>query len=54
LGGGWYRFIGHVFVDRGGERFLSEVSTFEPVEWRDFEYRANQLGQGLAASRLAS
>jgi hypothetical protein len=29
-----YRFICHVFVDRGGERFLSNVSEFEAVEWR--------------------
>ena len=24
----------HVFVDRGGDRFLSDVSEFEAVEWR--------------------
>lgn len=30
----WYRFRCHVFVDRGGQRFLSDVSAFEPIEWR--------------------
>jgi hypothetical protein len=34
IAGVWYRFICHVFVDRGGERFLSNVSEFEAVEWR--------------------
>ncbi len=29
-----YRFRCHVFVDRGGARFLSDMSAFEPVEWR--------------------
>src|SRR5438105_165086 len=28
-----YRFRCHVFIDRGGARFLSDVSHFEPVEW---------------------
>lgn len=30
----WYRFRCHVFIDGGGQRFLSDVSAFEPVEWR--------------------
>jgi hypothetical protein len=34
IAGVWYRFVCHVFVDRGGERFLSNVSEFEAVEWR--------------------
>ena len=29
-----YRFRCHVFVDRGGARFLSDVSEFAPVEWQ--------------------
>ena len=29
-----YRFRCHVFVDRGGERFLSDVGEFEPIGWR--------------------
>jgi hypothetical protein len=28
-----YRFRCHVFVDRGGARFLSDVSEFEPLGW---------------------
>lgn len=34
LDGVWYRFACQVFVDRGGQRFLSDVSAFEAVEWR--------------------
>lgn len=34
VAGVWYRFCCHVFADRGGERFLSDVSEFEPVEWQ--------------------
>ncbi len=34
IAGVWYRFLCHVFVDRGGERFLSNVSEFEAVEWQ--------------------
>lgn len=30
----WYRFRCHVFVDGGGQRFLSDVSAFDAVEWR--------------------
>jgi hypothetical protein len=29
-----YRFRCHVFVDRGGARFLSDVSEFRAVEWQ--------------------
>jgi hypothetical protein len=34
LDGVWYRFRCHVFVDGGGQRFLSDISAFEAVEWR--------------------
>ena len=34
LDGVWYRFACHVFLDRGGQRFLSDVSQFEAVEWQ--------------------
>jgi hypothetical protein len=34
LEGVWYRFRCHVFVDGGGQRFLSDISAFEAVEWR--------------------
>ena len=30
----WYRFRCHVFVDGSGQRFLSDISAFEAVEWR--------------------
>jgi hypothetical protein len=30
----WYSFVCHVFVDRGGQRFLADVSAFEAVEWQ--------------------
>jgi hypothetical protein len=30
----WYRFACHVFVDRGGQRFLSDVSAFDAIEWQ--------------------
>ena len=30
----WYRFRCHVFVDGGGQRFLSDISAFDAVEWR--------------------
>jgi hypothetical protein len=30
----WYRFACQVFVDRGGQRFLSDVSAFDAIEWR--------------------
>src|SRR5260221_5584131 len=33
LDGVWYRFRCHVFVDGGGQRFLSDISAFEAVEW---------------------
>jgi hypothetical protein len=29
-----YRFRCHVFIDRGGDRFLSDVSEFRAVEWQ--------------------
>lgn len=34
LDGIWYRFACQVFVDEGGQRFLSDVSAFDAVEWR--------------------
>jgi hypothetical protein len=34
LDGIWYRFACQVFVDQGGQRFLSDVSAFDAVEWR--------------------
>jgi hypothetical protein len=34
LDGIWYRFACHVFVDDGGQRFLSDVSQFEAVQWQ--------------------
>ncbi|HXZ01706.1 MAG TPA: hypothetical protein VEI03_17055 [Stellaceae bacterium] len=34
LDGIWYRFACQVFIDQGGQRFLSDVSQFEAVEWR--------------------
>jgi len=34
LDGVWYRFACQVFVDAGGDRFLSDVSQFEAVEWQ--------------------
>jgi hypothetical protein len=30
----WYRFRCHVFIDGGGQRFLSDITAFEAVEWR--------------------
>lgn len=30
----WYRFACQVFVDRGGQRFLSDVSAFDAIEWQ--------------------
>jgi hypothetical protein len=33
LDGIWYRFACQVFVDEGGQRFLSDVSAFDAVEW---------------------
>jgi hypothetical protein len=30
----WYRFACQVFVDRGGQCFLSDVSAFDAIEWR--------------------
>lgn len=30
----WYRFRCHLFIDSGGQRFLSDVTAFEAVEWR--------------------
>ena len=32
--GSWYRFRCQIFVDRGGQRFLSDVGEFAPVEWQ--------------------
>jgi hypothetical protein len=34
LDGIWYRFACQVFVDQGGQRFLSDVSAFDALEWR--------------------
>lgn len=34
LDGLWYRFACQVFVDHGGQRFLSDVSQFEAVQWQ--------------------
>ena len=34
LEGVWYRFRCHLFVDGGGQCFLSDISAFEAVEWR--------------------
>ncbi|HKW54708.1 MAG TPA: hypothetical protein VJO12_13530 [Stellaceae bacterium] len=30
----WYRFRCQVFIDGGGQRFLSNVSAFDAVEWQ--------------------
>lgn len=30
----WYRFRCQMFVDQGGQRFLSDVSAFAAVEWK--------------------
>jgi hypothetical protein len=30
----WYRFRCHLFIDPSGQRFLSDVTAFEAVEWR--------------------
>ena len=30
----WYRFACQLFIDRGGQRFLSDVTAFEAVEWQ--------------------
>jgi hypothetical protein len=30
----WYRFACQVFVDRGGQRFLSDVSAFDAITWQ--------------------
>ncbi|MGH7014743.1 MAG: hypothetical protein ACREEL_11430 [Stellaceae bacterium] len=29
-----YNFRCHVFADAGGQRFISDVALFEPVEWQ--------------------
>ncbi len=34
LDGLWYRFACQVFIDHGGQRFLSDVSQFEAVQWQ--------------------
>ncbi len=34
LDGIWYRFACQVFIDEGGQRFLSDVSAFDAVEWQ--------------------
>ena len=34
LQGVWYRFRCQIFVDRGGQRFLSDLSEFTAVEWQ--------------------
>jgi len=30
----WYRFACQLFVDRGGQRFLSDITTFDAIEWQ--------------------
>ncbi len=34
LGGVWYSFACHVFIDGSGQCFLSDITAFEAVEWR--------------------
>jgi hypothetical protein len=34
LDGVWYRFRCHLFIDPSGQRFLSDVTAFEAVEWQ--------------------
>ncbi len=34
LQGVWYRFSCHLFRDRGGLSFLSDISQFEAIEWQ--------------------
>jgi hypothetical protein len=34
LDGVWYRFRCHLFIDGSNQRFLSDVTAFEAVEWR--------------------
>jgi|SRR5690348_7664441 hypothetical protein len=34
LDGVWYRFACHIFVDAGGQSFVSDIGTFEAVEWK--------------------
>jgi hypothetical protein len=34
LGGVWYRFGCHIFVDAGGGCFVADISDFEAVEWK--------------------
>jgi hypothetical protein len=34
LDGVWYRFRCHLFIDPSGQRFLTDVTGFEAVEWR--------------------
>jgi hypothetical protein len=34
LDGVWYRFACQIFVDGGGQRFLSDVTEFAAVEWQ--------------------
>jgi hypothetical protein len=33
LDGLWHRFFCQIFVDGGGERFLADVTEFEPLGW---------------------
>ena len=30
----WYRFACQLFVDRGGQRFLSDITQFDAIEWQ--------------------
>ena len=30
----WYRFACQLFVDRGGQRFLSDITAFDAIEWQ--------------------
>jgi hypothetical protein len=33
LDGLWHRFRCQIFIDSGGERFLADVTAFEPLGW---------------------
>jgi hypothetical protein len=34
LGGVWYRFGCHIFIDAGGGGFVADISDFAAVEWK--------------------
>lgn len=46
-----YRFRCHVFMDRSGARFLSDVSEFRPLEW---QARLAMPGCGLTCQTAVS